>query len=442
MIRKRILYISRFLSITLIVLLGTYTSTSQNDKLLSGPMLGPVTLRTAKIWIQTKENVPVYLEYKEKMSDTDMVKTPVYATDSYAHTLTIDLHGLKTGTTYEYKVFIDGEAIETEYPMEFTTQTHWAFRTEPPGFTFAVGSCFYVNDPDYDRPGEPYGGEYSIVESMRKKRPDFMIWAGDNTYLREGDFDSRHGIFNRQTHTRALPELQSYLASQPHYATWDDHDYGPNDSDWTYPLKRHALDAFKNFWPSDAYGAGNTEGVTSGFVWNDCQFFLLDNRWYRTVEREKGTILGGDQLSWLLESLRSSRAFYKFVVVGGQLLSDVASFENHANYARERQMIIDHIDKHKIKGVIFLTGDRHHSEISRLRTDNGVVIYDITSSALTSKTTDHSQEQNSYRVTGSMIGKRNFALVEVTGKRKEREVRVTFFNSQGERLFDHELNFN
>jgi alkaline phosphatase D len=91
--------------------------------------------------------------------------------------------------------------------------------------------------------------------------------------------------------------------------------------------------------------------------------------------------------------------------------------------------------------VVFLTGDRHHSEISRLKTENDMVIYDITSSALTSKSYDHSKELNSLRIPGSMIGQRNFAVVEVKGKRKERETRVTFFNSQGEQVFDHTLNF-
>jgi hypothetical protein len=88
------------------------------------------------------------------------------------------------------------------------------------------------------------------------------------------------------------PELQPFISSIPQYAIWDDHDYGPNDSDWTYPLKDHALDAFQDFWPSESYGAGDTEGVTSSFGWNDCQFFMLDDRWYRTVEVEKWYHIG------------------------------------------------------------------------------------------------------------------------------------------------------
>lgn len=428
-----------FFKLCFFTFLTINSSFGQNEKLISGPMLGPVTLRTAKIWVQTNKSESIFIKYKEKNSNEPWLESSVIQADSYAHTATIDINGLKTGTTYEYKLYVgDGEVI-FNYPLEFTTQTHWAFRSDPPSFKFALGSCFYVNDPDFDRPGEPYGGEYGIVAQMMAKKPNFMLWLGDNTYFREGDYDSKSGLYYRQTHTRALSELQPYLASQPHYAIWDDHDYGPNDSDWTYPLKHHALEAFKDFWPSESYGAGHTQGITNSFIWNDCQFFLLDNRWYRTVEKEEGSILGENQHKWLLESLKSSKSTYKFVAVGGQFLSDLPAFENHANYAQERQSIINYIGKHQIKGVIFLTGDRHHSEISRLMTDSGLVIYDITSSALTSKTYDHSKENNTLRVPESILDKRNFAVIEVNGKRKERKVQVVFYDSDGQELFVYKL---
>ena len=98
-----------------------------------------------------------------------------------------------------------------------------------PDFRFVIGSCAYINDPPYDRPGEPYGGEYEIFEQIAAQRPDFMIWLGDNVYLREPDWNSEAGILYRYTHTRSLPQLQKLLRICPHYAIWDDHDFGPND---------------------------------------------------------------------------------------------------------------------------------------------------------------------------------------------------------------------
>jgi alkaline phosphatase D len=173
-------------------------------------------------------------------------------------------------------------------------------------------------------------------------------------------------------------------------------------------------------------------------MWNECQFFMLDDRWYRTVETENGTILGEQQKYWIKEALLYSRAPFKFVCIGGQVLNTAKVYENYANYEAERAEILQFIDDYNIKGVVFITGDRHHSEISKLVTDKGNIIYDVTSSAITSGTGPH-EEPNTLRVPGSMIGVRNFAKFKVSGERKNRKLSVEFKNSKGEKLFEYEL---
>ncbi|MBK9151075.1 MAG: alkaline phosphatase D family protein [Saprospiraceae bacterium] len=121
-------------------------------------------------------------------------------------------------------------------------------------------------------------------------------------------------------------------------------------------------------------------------------------------------------------------------------MSDAKVFENYANFEAERQEIINYIDENNIKGVIFLTGDRHHSELTRMKTAKGNVIYDITSSALTSGTGMHN-EPNSFRVADSMIGVRNYAVIRVSGKRKERKVELEFKDSKGKSLKKYALDF-
>ena len=411
---------------------------AQSGIIQSGPMLGPATLREVSIWIQTKEVADIQIEYKVKAEKTQYNKTSILKTkgeDGYAATL--QLTNLSPGTTYDYKIKVNGSYWTTSYPFEFKTQEHWQYRKPIPDFSFVAGSCFYINDSMYDRPGKSYGGGYEIIKSIKETNPDFMVWLGDNIYLREGDFDSRSGIYYRNTHTRSLPELQPLLAALPHYAIWDDHDYGTNDSDWTYVLKGHALDAFKDFWPSQSYGAGHTEGVTNSFIWNDCQFFMLDNRWYRTVQKEEGTILGDQQKYWFKEALLASKATYKFVAVGSQFLNDFVGFENFSNYKSEREELIQFIDDNNIKNVVFLTGDRHHSEVSKLTTDKGNVIFDVTSSAMTSSTYDHLSEANTLRIKGSHIAERNFAVFNISGTEKERKLSVVFKNTRGEQIYKY-----
>lgn len=405
-------------------------------------MLGPLSTREAIVWIQTNSTAKVRVSWKQKDTDSSWNHSEDVTTNvDQAFIAHFTLSMLEPGTQYEYEVLVDGLKHKPAYPLTFKTQPLWQFRTDPPEFSFIAGSCFYINDPAYDRPGSPYGADYQILNHIYNEKADFMVWLGDNTYLREVDYDSKSGIWYRQSHTRALPELQPVLAAMPHYAIWDDHDYGPNDSDWTYALKNHAREAFYKFWPNNAYGAGHTEGVTSSFIWGDCQFFMLDNRWYRTVEKENGSILGPQQKYWLLEALKSSQATYKFICVGGQFLSDAKVYENFANFAEEREEIIQFLDDNNIKGVIFLTGDRHHSELTKLKTEKGNVFYDITSSALTSGSGMHN-EPNTLRVPDSMIGQRNYAVIKVSGKRKERSVRFVFKDSNGKELRQYILDFN
>src|SRR5688500_13515381 len=159
------------------------------------------------------------------------------------------------------------------------------YRTDPPAYTVAIGSCAFVNEVPYDRAGDPYGGGYEIFESIAARRPDAMVWLGDNTYLREVDWDSPDGIAYRYAHTRSLPEIQRLLAIAPHYATWDDHDYGPNDSDRSYVLKSVSLNTFRRYWPNVTAGLPGVPGVFTRFQLADVEFFLLDDRFHRTPNR-------------------------------------------------------------------------------------------------------------------------------------------------------------
>jgi alkaline phosphatase D len=393
------------------------------------------------VWVQTKCSQEVQLRYwRQGHADTSWMSRPVMTSADHGFCAHLVADRLTPGNTYEYDIQIDGKKVELSYPTNFVSQALWQWRRDPSPFTFAAGSCAYVNEEKYDRPGSSYGGDYGIFNTIALDDPDLMLWLGDNIYLREVDWNSKTGIYHRYTHARSLPELQPLLAATHHYATWDDHDYGPNDSDRSYWGKEITLQAFKDFWANPNYGVGGTEGITGTFFWEDCQFFVMDDRWYRAPKHAAGDYFGKGQLTWLLDALRYSRAPFKFICTGGQILNTAAVYETYAVFAQERQALLDSIDKYNIRGVVFLTGDRHHSEISRMQTADGDIIYDITSSALTSTTGAHPDEPNQNRIPGSMIGVRNYALFSVSGSRQERKCKVTFKDVNGVVLFEHDLN--
>ncbi|MCS7078402.1 MAG: alkaline phosphatase family protein, partial [Bacteroidia bacterium] len=192
---------------------------------------------------------------------------------------------------------------------------------------------------------------------------------GDNVYTRQADFYSRAGLLYRYTHTRSHPDLQRLLRTGHHYAIWDDHDYGPNDADISNPMKEIALEVFKLFFPRQKYGLPEAPGVFYRFSYSDIDFFMLDDRYYRSPSNMKDgphkTQLGEVQLEWLKNSLLSSNAPFKIICVGGQFLNEKTNKESFNLYRYEREKIINFIKENNIEGVVFLTGDRHHAELLR-----------------------------------------------------------------------------
>lgn len=417
---------------------------SQN--VVSGPMVGYVEAEEVLIWLQTDQACDVHIEYYAKNQTTKKYKSPTEKTAVWfekesVRPVYIAKILLKTepSTEYHYEVFLDKKKITFAYPLTFRTQSFWHYRKDPQDFTIALGSCFFVNDSTYDRPGKSYGGNYEILQSIYDKKPHLMLWLGDNTYLREPDFFTVSGMLYRYTHTRSLKELQPLLANCAHYAIWDDHDYGPNDSDRSFKLKNTSQQIFERFWANP--NPVHTKSYYTSFTYEDCEFFLLDNRYFRTPNKrttDKRSILGEEQLQWLIDGLVASKANFKFVCVGGQVLNTAAVFENYATFEEERKYIIETIQKENIKNVIFLTGDRHHSELSATRSEP--VIYDFTVSPLTAGPANFPDEKNDWRIPNSYIGIRNFGLITVTGKLKERTLTLQIFDTNGKELWKYSIN--
>lgn len=410
-------------------------------------MLGYCEHKEVLVWVQTTAAAEVKMAYTGPTGTYESEEIETEKASAFTAKLIAD--EVMPGTTYTYEIFVNGVAQSFDYPLEFTTQSLWRYRKEAPDFSVALGSCTFVNEPAADRPGKGYGDNYGIFDAMAEKSPDLMLWLGDNTYLREPDFYSRKGFHHRYTHTRALPEMQKFLASTHHYAIWDDHDYGPNNSDRSWIHRDLAKETFDAFWGNPTSGLEanenvfGAEGITSMFRYNDVDFFLLDNRSFRTPNDQKRpgnkTLLGQPQLDWLIESLVFSDAPWKMVCIGGQVLNTAQRFENYINLApNELRYLLARITEENIQGVVFLTGDRHHTELSELRLGNGEMVYDVTISPLTSGT-GRPDEVNRDRVEGTLVTENNFGMLRFTGPREQRKLTVEVFDAAGKNLWTKEL---
>lgn len=411
---------------------------------INGPMLGHVDMLAASLWMQCHGPCAARIEYWAEERPDSVLRTPVQDSDAQlAHALTFTLDGLVPGTRYAYRPVVNGKPVEVGQPLAFRTQPLWKFRSDPPDFTVALGSCNYVNEPAYDRPGTPYGGGYGIFGAIAAQRPDLMLWLGDNIYLREPDWGTWSGYLHRYTHTRSLPELQPLLRTGAHYAIVDDHDFGPNDAVGSWINSGIALRAFGLFWPNTTQGAPGVAGAITAFSYADADFFLLDNRTHRTrpdLVTAPTAMLGDAQIDWLIQALKYSDAAFKLIAVGSQVLNSEAIFETYATFPAERARLLERIEAEGITGVTFLTGDRHFAELSQLTLKDGRVINDLTTSPLTA--TVHppkEQDRNRHRVPGTLVVQRNFATLTFTGPRKERVMTIRVHDAEGKALWERAI---
>lgn len=429
----------------LIVVISVSGLYSQESQLSSGPMPGYSEMKEVAIWLQTKIQVEVFIKYHLRGSEKEHFTNRITTKKETAFTALLIADTLEPGNTYEYDVYVNGVKEKFSFETVFETQKLWKWRGDAPDFSFLMGSGAYINEEKYDRPGDGYGGDYEIYNAMTNANPEFMIWLGDNIYLREPDWNSWTGIVHRYTQARQTIEMRKFLSSTHNYAIWDDHDAGPNDSDRSFWNKNQTLKAFELFWANPSYGVGKIDGAITSFEFADCEFFLLDNRTFRTPNRRKTgdkTQLGEDQLQWLFDNISSSYAKFKFVVMGGQFLSTSQEYESYSNYGfeGERQRIMDFIYEEEIINVIFLTGDTHFSEVSLLKEEGRPTIWDITSSPLNSGVNTHANEQkNALRIPESVIMQRNYTKIDVVGSREERHLLISYFDAQGELLYEKEI---
>lgn len=423
-------------------------------QIVAGPLLGYVEHREAAIWIEVDQKVgKVGVEYWPKNNNNS--KAVIYYKGELKNKynpLTIILPDLQMNTAYQYQFEIDGKALFPSRVYEFKTKDLWEWRKPAPDFKFLFGSCVYLNDSLYDRPGKPYGQDPSILEKMADTEADFNIWCGDNLYLREADYSSASGIAYRYSHDRATKEYQRVLAARPNYAIWDDHDYGPDNSNQSYELKNSTYTCFKNYFPQRNYGNNAQDGIYQTFMYSDAQFFMMDDRFYRSANELPDMVdgkpnldkvfYGKQQLEWLKNALLSSKAVFKFIINGGQILNPNADKECLRSYTAEFNELINFIKTNKVEGIIFLTGDRHFTEMHKISTAGCYDLIDFTSSPITSGVyaVDKTKESvNPTRVEGSLFIGNNFSRIGVSGPKNERKVTFETLDQKGEKKWEYSI---
>lgn len=456
-------------------------------QLTAGPMPGHVTSRSAYLWLQADGPAQVQVEYWQYYNPRERrMSLPQPLQQAADFTARIELTDLLPGTRYGYAVYLDGIRALPEAGFKLDTLPDWRWRRAPADFTVYLGSCAYVNDPPWDRPGTPYGGDYGIFSTLAKAmmanaQPHFMLWLGDNIYFRETDLESPWAMNARYRQQRSLPELQPLLQATAHYALWDDHDYGSNDANRSFVFKDASIELFQRYWANPGYGLKALPGIFTQFSLLDADFFLLDDRFYRTADKtleenketnwlqelkdlalgsnqwtrllgrrymggelgwlgETKAMFGAAQLDWLKQALINSTAPFKIVASGSQLLNDANTREGWQNFRNEREPFLEWLTQQKIAGVIFLSGDRHHTELIKRKRKDGYPLHELTCSPLTAGAgSDDAEMDNAQRVAGTLVAQRNYCSLEFTGQGDNRRVLLRAFDVQGKPLWERSI---
>ncbi|MCD6063362.1 MAG: alkaline phosphatase family protein [Flavipsychrobacter sp.] len=414
---------------SLILVFCVFVTTAQS-LFIAGPMAGHVSRTTANVWIEADENVSkLQIAYWPANDSTQRKSFDYYGElNKRFNTAVFKINELTPGTTYHYEITAASNGKGQRIPGRFTTQP----KDEVVNFSFLTGSCA-SNVLDT-----------SIFTSMANTPSDFMVWLGDNWYL-PNKIPRNEILWQGAYHVRCKPILQPLLRAMPHYATWDDHDYGPNDSDKDFPLKEDARRAFIDYWANPSYG-NDDKGIYTSFTYGDVKFYLLDDRWWRSSDREAAMVkgkpnksklmFGEEQMDWLKKELRNSDATFNIIVSGSQMLNEYTKYDCFYQFPEEYDELMDMIENRRIEGVIFFTGDRHHSEIIRRERRRHYPLYDVTVSPFTSGVHKVDKEfDNPQRVPGTLIDqKQNYARVSISGVKGQRKLRVEYFGLKGEPL--------
>ena len=271
----------------------------------------------------------------------------------------------------------------------------------------AFGSCNHEYKPQ------------PLWNAIRQCKPDLWIWLGDIVY---GKASNLPDLARRYQTEKENPDYKSLRQQCRVIGVWDDNDYGIEDGGKENRNKVDCQRLLLDFLdePADSprrKQAGVNVAYTFGPVGKRVKIILLDGRYYRDTPGRHADMLGAEQWQWLEAELTNSDADVHLIGSGIQVIANEHPYEKWGNFPQARQRLFDLIGKTRARNVIFLSGDRHLGEISRLNDPRiAQPIYDVTSSGMTHHAKDNffhsfTHERNQFRCGNNFVDL-NFGLIE------------------------------
>ncbi len=315
-------------------------------------LAGGVTHDSATVVAEVGAGIICRLVY-DTASD---LSTATYSAENAADTdgyVRINISNLTPEETYHY-------AIETAGVIDVARGT---FATHPiPGtvssFTIAHASC---------EQGQGGPSTHRVFDAIRTRSPLMFMHLGDIHYKNITTANKAQyqlGIRQSITAARQVDMWRSLAMSY----VWDDHDFGPDNSDSTAAGRTTVAGVYRQAIPH--YDLPDSGAVYQAWTIGRVRFIQTDLRYYRTpdtaTDDSSKTMLGVAQKAWFKNELLMAKDGALTVWLNSQVwcvdtpFSGLDSDGDHwGTFATERAEISNFLADNGITNVIQLTGDMH-----------------------------------------------------------------------------------
>ena len=308
--------------------------------------LQPTSIRIVTGLSAASDSVRVALSAGDTFEEA--YHTAYEATNEQSRTASFRIEALEPDTEYRYAVEVAG-ALDTLRVGRFRTPQEGPF-----SFRLIAAGCAQTGS---DRP---------VFDVIRRQAPLFYLALGDFHYE---NIDSDDPEVYRQAWREVAesPPQAALYRSTPLAYIWDDHDFGPNNSDRMAPGREAARLAYQEMIPHYPLvaGQGNVP-IFQSFSIGRLRFILTDLRSSRLPGRRAfgrtPTMMGARQKDWFKQELvRAKEAGEVIVWVSSVpwIYPESESSDSWGGYYEEREEIANFIKEHAIDDIVILGGDAH-----------------------------------------------------------------------------------
>ncbi len=316
-----------------------------------GPFIGATDSESVNIWARAE--MPGNYGLSVTRADGSGLAMEATAKTSDGLTLQWALDGLAPATEYDYALAsLNGEAMAQGNNQRFKTSPK---PSADASVRLMFGSCAREDD-----------ATAATWRTVAAAKPDAVVLLGDSPYIDQTDLEfqrSRYAAFAE------FDPMASLLRHTPWYGTWDDHDFGSNDTDGRLKGTEASRQAFIEYHALTSYGDGE-RGIYTSFRNGPVEVFLIDTRSFAATEpspfrAHSASLLGAAQWTWLQDSLKASTAPVKILACGMIWNGSVrpGKLDHWGSYPHERDALFRLLGEASIEGVLLIGGDIHRSRV-------------------------------------------------------------------------------